>query len=106
MVWPLLTEAVMRPVWPTTAKPPGRKIGTRPSLGRRTGSMPSTPHPGQIAVGHGAVAQAGGRHRFWPEDLAVWPHVLGGDHGFALVAAAVTTVPSHPHEAGVNRRCR
>ena len=37
----MLTEVVMRPVCPTTAKPPGRKIGTRPSLGRRTGSMPS-----------------------------------------------------------------
>lgn len=29
-------------VWRTTAKPPGRKMGTRPSLGRRTGSMPSS----------------------------------------------------------------
>ena len=40
--WALIAVAgAVVAVWPTTANSPGRKIGTRPSLGSRTGSMPS-----------------------------------------------------------------
>ena len=55
----------------------------------------------QIAVGYGAVAQAGGRHRLWPEDLAVWPHVLGVEPRLALVARRRDHgAKSHPHQTG------